>query len=341
MEWVIICRSLETQMQQSNPASTSASEQSHLSANGWERELLTRLAVAALKEQRRARRWSLFFRFLILAYASALLALYLPDDIVLSGKAKPHTALVDVQGVISEDGEASADRIIEGLRAAFADDDTAGVIVRINSPGGSPVQAAYINEEIKRLRSLHPDIPLHAVVTDMCASGGYYVAAAADKIFVNKSSVIGSIGVLMNAFGFVGIMEKLGIERRLLTAGEHKGLLDPFSPMRIDEVQHVEAILKELHSQFIDVVKDGRGARLTGGEELFSGLIWSGEKSMELGLADAVGGAHYVAREVIGAEELVDFTPKHDYLDRFAKRIGVVMAQLLPTYASVSSMQLR
>lgn len=249
--------------------------------------------------------------------------------------------MVDVQGVITEDGEASADQVIAGLRAAFTDEDTAGVVLRINSPGGSPVQAAYINEEAKRLRSVHPDIPLYAVVTDMCASGGYYVAVAADKIFVNKSSVIGSIGVLMNAFGFVETMEKLGIERRLLTAGEHKGLLDPFSPMKADEVRHVQGILSELHDQFIDIVRDGRGARLAGGDELFTGLVWSGEKSMELGLADAVGSADSVAREVVGAENIVDFTPKPDYLDRFAKRIGMTLSELLPAYLSLSSMQLR
>lgn len=328
-------------MEQSNPTSASPSEEANLSATRWEREVLTSLAVAALKEQRRARRWSIFFRLLILAYATAFLALYVPDDVLFLGKSKPHTALVDVQGAITEDSEASAERVIAGLRTAFADEDTAGVVVRINSPGGSPVQAAYINEEVKRLRSLHPDIPLYAVVTDMCASGGYYVAVAADQIFVNKSSVIGSIGVLMNAFGFVEIMEKLGIERRLLTAGEHKGFLDPFSPMKADEVQHVKTILKELHGQFIDIVRDGRGARLKGGEELFSGLVWSGEKSMELGLADGVGSAHYVAREVIGAENIVDFTPKHDYLDRFAQHIGMAFAERLPTYIGLSSIQLR
>lgn len=319
----------------------SVAEKSSEATQGWEREVLASLAGAALKEQRRARRWSIFFRFLILAYATALLMLYLPDDALFSTKSKPHTALVEVQGVITEDSEASAERVIAGLRDAFTDEDTAGVVLRINSPGGSPVQAAYINEEANRLRSLHPDIPLYAVVTDICASGGYYVAVAADKIFVNKSSVIGSIGVLMNAFGFVEMMEKLGIERRLLAAGEHKGFLDPFSPMKADEVQHVKGILKELHDQFIDTVRDGRGERLAGGDELFSGLVWSGEQSMELGLADAVGSAHYVAREIIGAANIVDFTPKYDYLDRFAKRIGMALAALLPAYPSWSSIQIR
>lgn len=328
-------------MQQSNATSKFDSQESNRSASGWEREVLTKLALAALKEQRRARRWSIFFRFLILAYATVLFAFYMPDDLFSPGRSTPHTAVVDVQGVITEDGEASADRIIGGLRAAFADADTAGVIMRINSPGGSPVQAAYINEEVNRLRALHPDTPLYAVVTDMCASGGYYVAVAAEKIFVNESSVIGSIGVLMNAFGFVGTMEKLGIERRLLTAGDHKGLLDPFSPMKADEIQHVKALLQELHGEFIESVRQGRGARLAGGEELFTGLVWSGEKSLELGLADALGSAHYVAREVIGAEKVVDFTPKHDYLDRFAKRIGITLAQLLPISANGSPMQLR
>lgn len=328
-------------MQQSHSTPISGVEEPNAAASGWERQVLTDLAASALKEQRRARRWSVFFRFFILAYASVLLVVYLPDDLLGSGKSKPHTALVDVQGLITENSEASADRVIAGLRAAFADENTVGVIVRINSPGGSPVQAAYINEEARRLRSLHPEIPLYAVVTDVCASGGYYVAVAADKIFVNKSSLLGSIGVLMNSFGFVGMMEKLGIERRLLTAGEHKGFLDPFSPINKNEIRHVEAILNELHGQFIKVVRDGRGTRLTGGEEIFSGLVWSGEQSMELGLADAVGSAHSVAREVIGAETLVDFTPKQNYLDRFAERIGMAVARLLPTVLSSSSIELR
>lgn len=311
------------------------------SPNAWERQVLTRLAGEALKEQRRARRWSIFFRLALLAYLTILLLMYLPTDIATPGKVKPHTALVDVQGVITDGSEASADRIISGLQAAFADKHTAGVIVRINSPGGSPVQAAYINEEMGRLRARYPAIPLYAVVTDMCASGGYYVAVAADKIYADKSSVIGSIGVLMNAFGFVGTMEKLGIERRLLTAGKYKGLLDPFSPIKEQEVEHVQALLAELHRQFIEVVRHGRGARLNGGEELFTGLVWSGEKSVQLGLVDGIGSTDYVARQVIGAEEIIDFTLKRNYLERFAERVGVAAARVLETDLGLASLQVR
>ena len=241
----------------------------------------------------------------------------------MSGK---HTALVELQGVISPT-EASADKIISGLQAAFKDKDTKGVILRINSPGGSPVQAGYINDEIKRLRSQHPDIPLYAVVEDICASGGYYVAAAADKIYVDKASLVGSIGVLMDGFGFTNGMEKLGIERRLLTAGENKGFLDPFSPINATQKAYAETMLGEIHQQFISVVRQGRGKRLKETPETFSGLIWTGQKSIEIGLADALGSTDYVAREIIKAENIVDFTPQEGFAERFAKRFGAVMAK--------------
>ena len=294
----------------------------------WERSVLSRLAFAALVEQRRARRWGLAFKAVLLLYLVAITLIYIPFD-WLPGDSGPHTALVRIDGVIAEGEEASADRVITGLRAAFEDENTAGVIIRINSPGGSPVQAGYINDEIRRLRELHPDKPVHAVVTDMCASGGYYVAVAADRIYVDKSSVVGSIGVLMNGFGFVEGMRRLGIERRLYTAGEHKGFLDPFSPENEVEVAHIRGVLAELHKQFINVVKTGRKGRLRGGDELFSGLVWSGERSIELGLADALGSTSSVARDVIKAEEVVDFTPRRDYLERFAERIGAATASIL------------
>lgn len=296
-------------------------------AQQWERELLTRLASASLQEQRRARRWGIFFKLALLVYLIALLVVYLPADFATPGVSKKHTALVEIAGVIAEDSDFSADQVISGLRAAFEDDGTVGVILRINSPGGSPVQAGYINDEVSRLREKYPEIPVYSVITDMCASGGYYVAAAADKIYADKSSIVGSIGVLMNAFGFVEAMDRLGIERRLLTAGEHKGLLDPFSPVKEEELTHVQELLDEMHQQFIEVVKRGRKGRLKGGEKLFTGLIWSGEKSVELGLVDALGSSGYVAREVIGEEDIVDFTPTRSYLDRFADRIGVAMAR--------------
>ncbi|MEE8262454.1 MAG: S49 family peptidase, partial [Gammaproteobacteria bacterium] len=227
--------------------------------------------------------------------------------------------------------QASADNIVSGLRAALEDSKTAGVILRINSPGGSPVQAGYVNDEIERLRDIYPEIPIYAVISDTCASGGYYIAVAADKIFVNKASIVGSIGVVLDGFGYLGAMEKIGIERRLMAAGKHKGFLDPFSPLQPDDVRHVQLMLDNIHSQFVKVVKEGRGDRLKDDQKIFSGLIWTGEQSLELGLVDALGSAGYVAREVIGAEEIVDFTPTESYFDRFARRLGTVLAEKLST----------
>jgi protease IV len=245
---------------------------------------------------------------------------------VTSLSPKAHTALIDVQGVISAD-DSSADSVISSLQDAFDDNKTRGVILRINSPGGSPVQAGQIYDEIKRLRAKHPDIPLHAVVDDICASGGYYVAAAADNIYVDKASIVGSIGVLMDGFGFTKTMEKLGVERRLLTAGENKGFLDPFSPVDEKQQQYAKKMLEEIHGQFIGVVKEGRGKRLKDTPELFSGLVWSGEASIELGLADGLGSVESVARDVIKAEEVVDFTYRPGFAERLASRLGTAMAQ--------------
>jgi len=234
-----------------------------------------------------------------------------------------------LKGIIADDAEASADNIIGSLREAFEDEKTKGVILRINSPGGSPVQAGYVNDEITRLREKYPDTPLYAVVTDICASGGYYIAAAADKIYVDKASIVGSIGVLMNGFGYVEGMEKLGIERRLMTAGEHKGIMDPFSPLKDYDQQYIAGMLNKIHQQFIDTVKQGRGDRLKDDEEIFSGLFWTGEESIELGLADELGSSSYVAREVIGAEDIVDYTTTEDLIERFAKRVGAGAASTL------------
>jgi protease-4 len=272
-----------------------------------------------------------------------LLALF-PDywsETAIGGKA--HTALVELEGVIAVDEKASADNVVTGLRDAFEDKNTKGVILRINSPGGSPVQSSNIHKEILRLREKYPDIPLYAVVSDMCASGGYYVAAAADKIFVNESSVIGSIGVLMNGFGFVDAMQELGIERRLLTAGEHKGILDPFSPLTAFDREHAKTLLENLHQTFIAAVKAGRGDRLKADDEkLFSGLFWSGEEGVALGLADGVGSASYVAREVVGEEELVDFTTKGDPLERLAKRLGAAAGETFARFSGFAGgIQLR
>ena len=301
----------------------------HREEPSWERDLIERLAFESLSERRRARRWKWAFRLGLLSILAFLAIVWLGPDWSGTGPGGPHSALVDVRGVIGEAGGESADRIVAALRAAFEDSDTAGVILRINSPGGSPVQAGYINDEIARLRALHSDTPIYAVVSDVAVSGGYYIAAAADRIYASRSSVVGSIGVQMNGFGFVDAMEKLGVERRLLTAGEHKGLLDPFSPVRDEEVAHLRSLLEEVHVQFIEVVKRGRGDRLAANQELFSGLIWTGGRAVELGLVDAFGSSTYVAREVIGAEDIVDFTPRPSHLEAIAEQLGAGAARVL------------
>jgi protease-4 len=292
--------------------------------DGWERDLLEKLASSSIIEQRRARRWGIFFKLLTFAYLVTLLVLWIPDMIPDAAikATKEHTAIIEIKGVIADDSEASADNVITALRAAYEDKKTKGVILRINSPGGSAVQAGYINDEIQRLKAKHKDIPVYAVVTDMAASGGYYIAVAADEIYVDKASIVGSIGVLMSTFGFEKGMEKLGVERRLLTAGAHKGILDPFSPLKEEEKQHVQIMLDQVHQQFIKEVKEGRGDRLKPNEKIFSGLFWSGEESINLGLADGLGSSSYVARELIKAETLVDYTQSEDFFERFAKRIG-------------------
>jgi protease-4 len=228
-----------------------------------------------------------------------------------------------------DESEASADNVITGLRNAFENEHTKGVIIRINSPGGTPVQAGYINDEILRLKEKYPDTPVYAVVRDVAASGGYYVAVAADEIYVDKASIVGSIGVLMNGFGFVDGMEKLGVERRLFTAGEHKGIMDPFSPMKEYDRAHAQTLLDRMHQQFIDAVKKGRGDRLQPNDKIFSGLYWTGEESIELGLADGLGSASYVARELIKEKEIVDYTPAEDLLERFARRMGASAGETL------------
>lgn len=291
----------------------------------WERELVTKLATAALKEQRRARLWGIFFKLLTFAYISLVLLMAIDWKGADVGGRK-HTAMVEVNGLIAPGTDASAERVNSALQAAFKDKNTQGVVVRINSPGGSPVQAQTIYDEMKRLRKMHPNIPLYAVVEDVCASGGYFVAAGAERIYVGKASIVGSIGVLMNGFGFTGLMDKLGIERRLVTAGENKGMLDPFSPLEEKDKVHIKEMLGDIHQQFIGVVKEGRGKRLKESPEIFSGLIWTGQKSIDLGLADGIGSLEYVAREVIKAEEIMDFTEKEGIAQRFARRFGAAAA---------------
>lgn len=297
-----------------------------------ERGALERLLLAHLDEQRKARRWGMFFKALGLVWLFLLLVMLLSygDGFKSPG---PHTALIDLKGEIGGDGGPTADSLISALNGAFEDGNTRGVVLRINSPGGSPVQAGQVYDEIRRLRAKYPKIPLYVVVDDICASGGYYIAAAADRIFVDKASLVGSIGVLMDGFGFTESMRKLGIERRLLAAGDNKGFLDPFSPVDPEQLAHARAMLGEVHEQFIRKVREGRGDRLKETPDMFSGLIWSGARSIELGLADALGGLDYVAREVVQVENIADYTPHEGLAERLARRIGSAMGQAMAPWA--------
>jgi protease IV len=295
----------------------------------WEREALTRIALAGVQEHRRARRWGIFFKLLGFAYLFALLALFLAGPLGTEArKVGPHTALVDLQGVISEGSRASADLVTQGLRRAFRDRNTVAVLMRVNSPGGSPVQSAYINDELRRLKDEYPDTPVYAVISDVGASGGYYAVVSADWIYADASSVVGSIGVRMDGFGLVEAIDKLGIERRLMIAGDNKGLMDPFLPINPEEQAHVQRLLDTIHARFVDAVKLARGDRLNGNEDdLFSGLIWTGDEALELGIIDGLGSPGYVAREVIGEENIVDFTPRQDLFRRLADSLGTAMVQ--------------
>ena len=316
----------------------------------WERTVLEKVALKALDEQRRARQWSalfklLWFTFAFLVFAAAMGWMGRPDKEGSGTTLGKHTAVVDVEGVIGSGSKASAERVIKGLNRAFKDSNTQGVLLRINSPGGSPVQAGYINDEIRRLRAKYPNTPIHAVVEDICASGGYYIAVAADRIYVDKASLVGSIGAIMGGFGFVGAMEKLGVERRAYTAGENKDFLDPFQPENPRHKEHAKQMLGEIHQQFIKVVRQGRQGRLKETTDTFSGLVWSGEKSVELGLADAFGSAESVAREVFKAEKLVDFTVEENPFETLSKRFGVVFgesfARAAATAASRAALEMR
>ncbi len=309
----------------------------------WERDLITKLAMASLKEQRRARLWGIFFKLLFFAYITVALVAFVDwsgaDGGVVGGKK--HTALVDINGEIAAGGDASAEKVNDALDAAFKDKNTQGVILRINSPGGSPVQAQNIYDEMRRLRKKYPDIPLYVVVEDICASGGYFIAAAADRIYVSKASLVGSIGVLMNGFGFTGLMDKLGVERRLITAGENKGMLDPFSPLREKDKEYAEKLTQDIHKQFIDAVRQGRGKRLKESPELFSGLIWTGDQSVQLGLADDFGTLDSVARDVVKAEDIVDYTEKANFAEKVAKRFGASVGTAIAKFALSASPSLR
>jgi protease-4 len=287
----------------------------------WERATIEKIALSALQEQKRSRNWGILFKSLTFLYLFALL--FMASDWFGTGSySGPHTAIIDIRGEIGDQDAVNAEDTVSSLQSAFDNKNTKGIILRINSPGGSPVQAGIINDEITRLRKLHPKVPVYAVVEDICASGGYYIAVAADKIYVDKASIVGSIGVLMDGFGFTGVMQKVGVERRLMTAGTNKAMLDPFSPENPKHKAYAQQMLDEIHQQFITVVRQGRGQRLKETPEMFSGLFWTGEKSIELGLADGLGSADSVARDVIKEENMVDFTTHEGFADRVAKRFG-------------------
>jgi protease IV len=302
--------------------------------DNWERRVLERLATDGLREQRRARRWGIFFKLLTFGFLFfvlfAALGAWTSSERLCLDKC---TAMVEIQGEIDATGRASADNVIAGLQAAFKNKGTQGVVLKINSPGGSPVQAGEINDEIRRLRGKYPDTPIYAVVEEICASGAYYVAVAADKIYVDKASLVGSIGVIMDGFGFVGALDKLGIERRALTAGDNKAFLDPFSPLSAKQKDYAQQMLGDIHQQFIAVVKAGRGSRIKDSPELFSGLVWNGNRSIELGLTDALGSVRSVARDVVKAEDIVDFTVQENVAERVARKFGAAMGRDFATTA--------
>ena len=296
-------------------------------APGWERATMERLLFATLEEQKSARRWRAFVRLAWLAFFIFLIWALTFRGTATADKTTPHTAVIEIEGEIGPKSEASAEFIVAAAKAAFEDSGAQAVVLLINSPGGSPVQAGIINDELRRLKAKYKK-PLYAVVEESCASAAYYIAVSADRIFVDKASIVGSIGVLMEGFGFVGLMDKLGIERRLLTAGENKGFLDPFSPQTDRQKQHAQQMLDVVHRQFIDVVKTGRGKRLKAETpELFSGLFWTGQQAVDLGLADQIGNLDFVAREIVKAEELVDYTRHENVAEKLAKRFGAAIGE--------------
>ncbi len=287
---------------------------------------LERVAAELMRHQRAERQWRVFFRLAWLGLALVVLWLTLSGRGGPSAPSTPHTALVEVRGEIAAGNEASAELLLGALRSAFEDGGAQAVVLRINSPGGSPVQSGIVHDEIKRLKAKH-NKKVYAVVEEVCASGAYYIAVAADEIYVDKASIVGSIGVLMDGFGFTGLMDKLGVERRLLTSGENKAMLDPFSPTNPKQAALAKAMIEQIHRQFIAVVKEGRGARLKETPETFSGLFWNGEEAVKLGLADATGSLDFVAREVIKAEDIIDYTPRENVAERLAKRFGASVGQ--------------
>lgn len=309
---------------------------------GRDWKLIEKLVMSLQSEQRRSRRWGIFFKFLTFAYLFALLAIvWSPLGGGLEATTREHTAVVEINGPISADEIASADNIVGSLRSAFEQENALAVILRINSPGGSPVQSGYIYDEIKRLRGEYPEKKVYAVISDIGASGAYYIAAAADEIYANRASLVGSIGVVAGGFGFTGAMDKLGVERRLYTSGDNKAFLDPFSPEQEGEVVFWQSVLENTHQQFIAAVKKGRGDRLADDERLFSGLVWSGEQALELGLIDGLGSTSYVAREIVGQEELVDYSRRKGALRDLVDQLGVSLGHGVASQLVESRLELR
>jgi len=314
---------------------SNATNEPKLSNGSWERKVLEDLAFAALTEQRKSRRWGYVFKGLMFLYLFAILMLMIPSGDLPMHKTK-HTALVEINGEISADAEANADSVVTGIRDAFDNKNAQGLILRLNTPGGSPVQAGIINDEIKRLQATRPDFPVYAVIQDVCASGGYYIAVAAKAIYADKASIVGSIGVRMDSFGFTGLIDKIGVERRSVTAGENKSFLDPFLPVKEADLQFAHEMLNNIHQQFIDVVKAGRGDRLSNDPQLFTGLFWSGEQALPLGLIDGLANSSTVARDIIGAEEIIDYTLRPSYFDQFTGKLGASISQLMLQSSAVS-----
>jgi protease-4 len=312
-------------------------------AKSW--QLLEKTLLAGVQEQRRSRRWGIFFKLLTFTYLFGAMVLFSPLLNFEKGASRSasHTALIEVKGLIADSEPASADNIIGSLRSAFEDEKTKGVILRINSPGGSPVQSGYVYDEIRRLKAKYPNIKVYAVITDLGASGAYYIASAADQIYADKASLVGSIGVTAAGFGFVGIMEKLGVDRRTYTSGEHKAFLDPFQPPKPDETAFWQGVLDTTHQQFIASVKAGRGDRLKDKDhpELFSGLVWTGEQAVALGLVDGLGSSSSVARDVIGEKDIVDYTVQESPFDRFSKKLGSSVAEKIAMWAGFGGPSLR
>lgn len=312
-------------------------KQTSSDSNDWERKVIQDLAFAAIKEQRASRRWGYVFKGFIFIYLIVVLMMTMSNQ-VIQAYAEEHTALVNINGLIAADAEANADNIVTGLRDAFDNQQAKGLIIRLNTPGGSPVQSGIINDEVKRLRSIRPDFPVFAVIQDICASGGYYIAVSAQEIYADKASIVGSIGVRMDSFGFTDTIAKLGVKRRSITAGQNKSFLDPFLPVKDKDIEHAQSMLNNIHQQFIKVVKEGRGDRLANTPNLFSGLFWSGEQALPLGLIDGLANSSTVARDKIGAEKIVDYTPRPNYLDKFANRLGASLSHVL---VSLSTAEVR